>query len=1661
MKSTVAFIFKDQTILTDIFAYVKNMSSYLYSLPFIILLVLSIIITIITILMRRIKQDNFQYRIHFTSLLYSTSLGIYNFVDTLTNYLGCGVEYSYGAYCVSTSLISLLSTSTKLSVSVLFSLLYVSPYGFLFLPIVCIVYSKQYENFAGEHFTFAYLYRVVPLVEDCILLNTVLRGSTTPQAKLSAILLTFKSRWCDSVFLSAIERLEQTDHSIEDIFKVFSTRKPNTVMQASTLDNIGTLIDNWEQLKNSEVFEHFQRIYILALVSNIFGPLGLDFDQRGYTALESEMCKRKIGYGSDTPYLYLLKAAHYIVTTGVSIYNTGSPSVHLFLNGKQSKWYDMQQWLMASSCYLSNPDIYPIHADPEGKSFSSSLYFRRLDDCIDEGKAMQDVIGVKFPRQVASFRHTVGKLMELRSSLLSKAACDTTRELPYSILIAGPPGIGKSSFTDVIFNVFAKYETPHKEILENASSFKYMRNFTAKYWDNFKTSMWCVILDDIAFRNVGISKAGGDSSVMEIIQIINTMPYVPDQAALDDKGRTPLRAQLVIGTTNTEDLNAGSYFSCPSAVLRRFPYVVKVSVKEHLRKENSTLLDADKVDNLVDYIECVPNLWDIHVNEVKTDPDTPSRASKVTVLETSNINEFINWYCNTITKHYNICNNLKQSANNMENIRICSSCKSIFSACPCPAVLQTTPFNSHSLKKPIELVVEDKHFLSGIFNCDYKYYICKYPLQYYHYLDSFYPKHTPRSLTERLILDWSCKKELLSFAPKQYDSIWYAAICGTIASIILIIIKIYKLYTTTTSEMQGSMIPKPIGEEKSNVWYNADIPLSSLFISNKSKCEAGPNITDKVSTNIINITITNSSGSLTKVRALGVQSDIYVTTAHAFKKAGNENISIEVVSTRISSVDSNTTFVLNRRDFIIKDDIMLFRLRGSSSCKNILQYFPISDKFRWTGHGLLLIRSHNDGTPSHTNLKNLIWESSVISNYHVTGPTYTSLVTLASGTCGSPILVDTTGKGDNVIVGIHCAGPQNTAYTDEFKPTSGVKGFSHSLSQEILISMIKQLSPFRPLSQNSRTLGSLTKNDLLKPLHKKSPLNFIEDGTCKVYGSLNVPRAHSKSAVTAHLCRDWFLQHGYEVKNFKPNLNSYVPWRQALLDSTDPVRNIDMVVLDGVTENFLIDILERVDTDELKSMVHPIPLSHAINGTQGVAFIDSVPRSTSAGYPWNHTKTKLAVELPPDEEHQDPITYNSEVLSRVEEIESLYKKGLRASPIFTAHLKDEPVTQSKVDSGKVRIFSGTPLDFTLVVRKQMMGFIRFLQRNRDAFEACPGLIAQSREWHDMYIKLTKFGTKRCIAGDFKAFDKRMACEFMQAAFQIIYWICELSENHSVSDLKIIKGFATDTCNAFTNFNGDLIEFFGSNPSGHPLTVIINSLVNSLYMRYAYAILVPEDPQSFVSNVVLRTYGDDNVMNSNSDAFNHTSIAKVLGDIGIVYTMADKAAKSVPFIDIKDVTFLKRRWRFDSDVGQFMAELEHDSINKMLTTWVQSRSVSPQEQALSTIETACREYFYYGKETFNEKRALLSQAIVDNDLSFLMKNPLPTWDELLESYHNAHRKSVSSEENIEMQAQEIPMHTMIVPTLLIQQYVICISLYIMCILGVYFVYMPIRDYIFGF
>jgi hypothetical protein len=268
-------------------------------------------------------------------------------------------------------------------------------------------------------------------------------------------------------------------------------------------------------------------------------------------------------------------------------------------------------------------------------------------------------------------------------------------------------------------------------------------------------------------------------------------------------------------------------------------------------------------------------------------------------------------------------------------------------------------------------------------------------------------------------------------------------------------------------------------------------------------------------------------------------------------------------------------------------------------------------------------------------------------------------------------------------------------------------------------------------------------------------------------------------------------------------------------------------------------------------------------------------------------------------------------------------------------------------------------------------------------ECAVGVNAQGPEWDLLAKHIMKFGIDRILAGDHEKYDLRMAAQLIFAAFDILITIAEICGQYTDRDIKVMKGLATEIAYSITAYNGDIVVMCGSNPSGHNLTVYINCIVNSLLMRCAYFHLWPYErkPEPFRRNCSAMTYGDDlkSSVRSGYDWFNHLSFAQFLRERDMVFTMPDKESTPTPFMHDADADFLKRKNVFNKDTGLIHGALDEESIFKSLHTVLESKVVSLEDQAISNIDGALREWWQHGRDKYEMRREQMKEVAKIHEL----------------------------------------------------------------------------------
>jgi len=445
---------------------------------------------------------------------------------------------------------------------------------------------------------------------------------------------------------------------------------------------------------------------------------------------------------------------------------------------------------------------------------------------------------------------------------------------------------------------------------------------------------------------------------------------------------------------------------------------------------------------------------------------------------------------------------------------------------------------------------------------------------------------------------------------------------------------------------------------------------------------------------------------------------------------------------------------------------------------------------------------------------------------------------------------------------------------------------------------------------------------------------------------------------------------------------------------TNPVQHYEGDILLKAIKDYEEHTLSVLKDDpELPDIMRIYTQEEAMDGI-GKFGLGGIPNSTSAGFPIMKSKKQCLKKDPLDESLvKVPREFDEQydIQSEVDRTLKCWSEGLRSETIYKANSKVNELLPIKKANTKVRKFYGSSFANFVASRRVLAGIPQIMRKHWRTTECLVGINAQSREWSEFHEYLTEYGTKNMIAGDFAGFDTRMAAQITAAAAKImISWY--KSAGCSDEDIRLIEGALSDIIHPNILIDGDLYRFANGNPSGNLITVQLNSICNSIMMRYVYYAQMPKIKESFASNVRLATYGDDNAMSVKKHCswYTHTSCQSEFAKLDIEYTMAEKDAKSRPYIPIDEISFLKRSFRYHEELKIVVAPIESDSSFKKLH-WVKKPSESPlsfTEQFGAHTDTILRDRYLYGREIYNDCLEKLKNVVSKNDNLLGVVNFIP-------------------------------------------------------------------------
>nr|QKN89073.1 MAG: polyprotein [Iflaviridae sp.] len=415
------------------------------------------------------------------------------------------------------------------------------------------------------------------------------------------------------------------------------------------------------------------------------------------------------------------------------------------------------------------------------------------------------------------------------------------------------------------------------------------------------------------------------------------------------------------------------------------------------------------------------------------------------------------------------------------------------------------------------------------------------------------------------------------------------------------------------------------------------------------------------------------------------------------------------------------------------------------------------------------------------------------------------------------------------------------------------------------------------------------------------------------------------------------------------------------------------------------------------SMPAPVSIHEAVTASNHT-FVESMNLATSAGLPWiadfprrNLKSDYISHFITKEGDHKVKLAdvfkekYDMQFASR--------KHGLPPREPFWAHLKDERRKEEKLMSlGGTRVFSVSPLELVLSSRRALLPIMDAFHSNPVALHHAIGLSPDSTQWTDLIESLRKKSDK-IIQLDFSKFSDSMPWEFVYGAFDVIVRYYE-QYNMMTQELdNILKTIRFEITQSLLVVGGDIYELVNGVLQGHPITSLINSLVNIIEQVYVWIKITKCSGSDFFRRCGIVVMGDDVVISVPKRflaVYNGQTIAGAFADMKIVVTDETKNKDYVqPFQNINRFDFLSCSYMLHPYRKLYLAPSDPASIYDT-ALWIRRKDGPFFDATEENVNQSLMNSFGHGPCIYEMYRGMLE---------FLTKKQFRTWFDLDYIFYN--------------------------------------------------------------
>jgi hypothetical protein len=1519
-------------------------------------------------------------------------------------------------------------------------------------------------------------------IEEVLLLVINVANCNKTSQAIGIIAAFIHSRCKQSVSLAILDVCKR--FLVSDVkFENYEFQAGNDYF-ASLIGAIEKAQENWKAFKETPIYKKLAKLICLIVTLGFLpklsgwgrftGPAMEFFFGKAFTMMSK----------STSMYEAIVDISFFFITRGYKAFFEGDTSVFFYDDKDLQECEQLYNILVAAEPLIKTGQLALI-ADqiPDGH-----YEIKDLSDYMNHTTKLTDRITLLYKQETDKYlkeRLNI-KILRLRKIMFDITMIQKTvkfKHKPYTIMITGPSGIGKSSLNSAFITTIMGGN--NKTIDESA---RCVINDTDAFDSEILATTRVITLDDWA--NLRSEKAV-ESTTRRLVDFCNNIAKFANKATLEEKGAVLIQPDLVTVTTNVTTLEADIWSNEPASIMRRFDLIIHPILKSSHKNVQGTL-DFDK--SVAD-----KSAWDFDAYTVRVKPSPSSNKLQrqkdgyefVKVLSGVDIFTINQALVKDSRRHFAQQNYLVENNKNITN-QYCKECECSKEYCHCDLKKQSETegthenlfigsLQSHAAYEQTNQRDNDRfktnrtkfskgHILSALQSMidNISIFCLSIPLWFKLVHLAFRAKFckdfmSGLAITNDIIvtryklhflkpctLNFQEYDKKLTSIYRDHERSILIGLYGIAAVAFLNMgYQLFKKYSRLMADdgyiPQSGPVLKVNGKE--NVWKN--ITVTTVPTERTKVGVTSAQLDDKIANNLymfkVFVDFERRDGN--RCWAFPLKENLWLVPSHTVYDRTKEYI-IELTSSRnYDTLDVHfcTRIAPEHRFYIPKYDLCVVKIIAAGSQPDFTPYI-LDKKSVKAGQCLRLIQRDltdfsvmKGDVRCESNLSPVRSENSEVGlpdGVDHFGYLYTSYNDTSIGSCMS--ILHTGGKCP-VIVGFHVAGKTGTKV-----------GLFSPLYMDKLNTALDYFSdqPMRVHSEGTfDTFQYGIDLGLQTNIHDKSPVNFMDDfdengnlanASVKIFGAHSLGRSRSSTNVEISFISD-------DVNKIEKLIRVHEPpsikgmkkhWHKDLTSRLKNRVDIPFAVLNNAVHDLQVYLSES-DYKRDESILGVLDHYTIINGRDGVYGIDALNMSTSMGFPLNKPKKNYLYEIDKDIDGisrvmEVPDDIMQDILLR----EDNYRNGRRNYPIFRTSVKDEAV---KINKDKRRLFEAAPFWYIYLMRKYCLTVCAHIMEYRLQFCTAVGANCYSSDWKDIAEHMQYFGSNRYIAGDYKAFDKKMPCYILLAATDCILDIMRGSGKYTKDELFICQGIFTDLCFPVVEYDGVIMQFYDSHCSGNSLTVIINNFANLIYMRCAYYdIYNGLHPPLFHTVINILVYGDDNIaeISLEEKRFNHKTCSDSLAKFGIVYTMADKEAESVPFIEFSELEFLKRRFVMYEDI--YLCPLDLTSISKSLHTINKNKNcyLSERQIVADILRSAFNELLHHGENIYNEVGLQLYSIVMKYKMQAVVGEFVPFEERMARFYNDYERAScvgftsVTVDNNLvfEFQSQNLGEYSTLAPNM---------------------------------